>query len=186
LAGIMVRPFNDPVSSLHSHCNFLVAATSNCIKVKHVDTTAEVFSVAAGASSAILVSPNLSETEIALSSLFLLAVGDLAGWQGVKVWRLSDAHLVQQVDFSGRSFSQIASNGTQVSIMECDRDSETGDNFLFVLDLKELCTKGAAYDKRKTRLRIYEWGSNIALMAMNRTSLIMSDGPDVNFQDFWR
>ena len=155
-----IRPFNDPVSSLHSHFNFLVAATSNCIKVrfafyhkiakkilsnrnllfvlnckwnlqvKHVDTTAEVFSVAAGASSAILVSPNLSlsETEIALSSLFLLAVGDLAGWQGVKVcsnflfwkcapaqvcsnfhyhwtdnfcvlqvWRLSDAHLVQQV-----------------------------------------------------------------------------------------
>ena len=88
--------------------------------------------------------------------------------------------------------------------MECDRDSETGDNFLFVLDLKvtfqphwqqynrdwlggrafeirikmfhidqavssqhysgnlqELCTKGAAYDKRKTRLRIYEWGSNM-------------------------
>ena len=208
-----IRPFNDPVSSLHSHFNFLVAATSNCIKVrfaffyhkiakkilsnrnllfvlnckwnlqvKHVDTTAEVFSVAAGASSAILVSPNLSETEIALSSLFLLAVGDLAGWQGVKVcsnflfwkcapaqvcsnfhyhwtdnfcvlqvWRLSDAHLVQQVinliwilnavqfflattvfnlfqnfpshvicyrtnqvDFSGRSFSQIASNGNQV------------------------------------------------------------------------
>ena len=25
-----------------------------------------------------------------------------------------------------------------------------------------------------------------ALMAMNRTSLIMSDGPDVNIQDFWR
>ena len=30
----MIRPFNDPVLSLHSHCNFFVAATSKCIKVK--------------------------------------------------------------------------------------------------------------------------------------------------------
>jgi len=185
----IIRIFNDPVLSLHSQHNFFVAATSNCIKVKHVDTTAEVFSVATGASSAILTSPqnrSHSETEITLSSLFLLAVGDIAGWQGVKMWRLDNGQLVQQLDFSGRSFSQVASNGNQVSIMECDKDSETGDNFLFVLDLKELCLKGAAYDRSRTRLRIYEWSSNVALMAMNRTTLIMSDGPDVNMQNFWR
>ena len=76
----------------------------------------------------------------------------------------------------------------KVSIMECDKDSETGDNFLFVLNLKvsfdffihaliccekgqeweifivefqELCLKGAAYDRSRTRLRIYEWSSNV-------------------------
>ena len=77
----------------------------------------------------------------------------------------------------------------KVSIMECDKDSETGDNFLFVLDLKvsfdfffihaliccekgleweifivefqELCLKGAAYDRSRTRLRIYEWCGNV-------------------------
>ena len=57
--------------------------------MKHVDTTAEVFCVATGASSAILTSQenrSHSETEITLSSLFLLAVGDIAGWQGVKVF----------------------------------------------------------------------------------------------------
>ena len=63
--------------------------------MKHIETTAEVFSVATGASSAILVSknpktqestnPKPCETETTLSALFLLAVGDLAGWQGVKV-----------------------------------------------------------------------------------------------------
>ena len=63
--------------------------------MKHIETTAEVFSVATGASSAILVSKNPKtqestnqkpcETETTLSALFLLAVGDLAGWQGVKV-----------------------------------------------------------------------------------------------------
>ena len=31
----ILRPFSDPVLSLQSHCDFLVAATSNCIKVTY-------------------------------------------------------------------------------------------------------------------------------------------------------
>ena len=81
-------------------------------------------------------------------------------WTFLAIFILSNE--TNQVEFSGRSFSQIASNGNQVlltklttkeyflkkrkrtisaylrlqvSIMECDKDSETGDNFLFVLDL---------------------------------------------------
>ena len=82
----------------------------------------------------------------------LVAISSVCGKPGGLQWKVfladrlqweSGACLTKKKDQMPGFIKEQITNFTikgnhflQVSIMECDRDSETGDNFLFVLDLK--------------------------------------------------
>jgi len=189
-----IRPSPSPVLGLGCLGALTALATRDHVRVVDLGTGATLASLPEGAGGAVLLqgpcstsgsTPASSSLPRGLDSLFLATVGEAVGWQGLKVWSLA-GRLVREVTLHGRSFAQIATNGRQVAVMECDPNSdEADDNFVFVFDTQELCCEKVPTDKLRSRVRIYERSEPRACLAMSPTSLLLSNGPRVNVQNFW-
>jgi len=164
--------------------------------IRHIDTDQEwmavatvravkVFRMEENEKPILVTTIPESATKVVLAYPFLLTV-DEGMFEGLKVWNVETNEVLRHIRLNGRMFSDMASNGTQVAIMEAiDIDSDE-DNFVFVFNLGEVCNASVPVDKLWRRVRIYEkLSSRVAKVALTNTTLLLSHGNNVNIQNFW-
>ena len=168
-SGWAIKPlnthFSSKVVSVAVKDDIMAIAFKDFIKIKTIQEQDTLFTL----------TPSLSAGDVqamVLSPPFLLAVGDNA-WEGVKVWNYQTGHLIRHTKFNGRTFETIATNGNQVVIKE---EMGYDDEFIFVLDLAEMCNKEMEDKKLWKEVRISEEGEDCVAchVTLNKTCLVIA------------
>ena len=120
---------------------------------------------------------------------FIFVVGGEL-WEGFQVWNVETGRKIRDIQLNSKKFHTISSNGDFIvisEIVELWPGDEAEDVFIFVFDIKELCDEAIPDVKLWRRVRICEqsYDGGEVNAAINKTSLLVSHGTNVNIQCFW-